>query len=805
MTTTRDDARTERDDAPLEPQAARERLDALLRAVDVERDGVDELTAARRHARRLGAHWHGDHATFGFWVPELVRRGVDAERVTLELVDVPDVDLAVPEQTVRVRVAHVPVTLHGEYAWAAVTGVRPGRRERLGTLYQLVYRATGPDGRERRHTAADPLAASLPFGGLGPAELYDADSLHAGRGDAAYYADLAGSLEDGRVPPPTNILQLHVPSATSGGTLADLAERVRALGDALRAGTAPADLPPHLQLLDGYDALQPLPLEPTIEYELGPRFVHRVDDGPEQAEEQTWRLARPDVTNWGYDILLHGSAATNPRLLRTGRPDELVDLAVALHTLPRPMRLVLDVVYGHTDNQALGVLDPRWFRGPNMYGQDVNQQHPVVRACVLEMQRRKVDHGADGVRVDGAQDFTTWDEVQRVVAHDDDFLELMAGVPQQVCGVDYLPWFVFEDGRPWPREDWPVASTYRAVIDRQPHAFQWGPITFAHNTPALQGFWQERWWRVEQILTTGSHWVSGCANHDTVRRGTQIPLEAAVNTALGDSMPRILAEAYDNPAAWLLTYAAFPGVPMDFLNATARAPWAFVRNTDDRYGVKVVAEEGLFAWWQLDEERWQRLDAFPRLRARGVRDLGSLRRVLAALAVSVEAAGDDLVDAAARMALLQEQLDVDVSGVAALKAFARDYMDDVEALCDVDASLPVADPARLAFARQVRGLRLQRPWLRDDLTGADSWGREESQGALVVHVHRQGPGGERVLLVANLAGTDADVVPLAAEHVGEEGGDGWHVALTSPGLDVTDPARPVVLRDSAGLVLTRPD
>jgi hypothetical protein len=32
-----------------------------------------------------------------------------------------------------------------------------------------------------------------------------------------------------------------------------------------------------------------------------------------------------------------------------------------------------------------------------------------VRAILLEMQRRKVNFGADGVRVDGAQDFKWWD------------------------------------------------------------------------------------------------------------------------------------------------------------------------------------------------------------------------------------------------------------------------------------------------------------------------------------------------------------------------------------------------------------
>jgi hypothetical protein len=48
-------------------------------------------------------------------------------------------------------------------------------------------------------------------------------------------------------------------------------------------------------------------------------------------------------------------ATVNPVLLETGRPDELVDLAAALHNLPgKPKKLIFDVVFGHSDNQGLG-------------------------------------------------------------------------------------------------------------------------------------------------------------------------------------------------------------------------------------------------------------------------------------------------------------------------------------------------------------------------------------------------------------------------------------------------------------------
>jgi len=783
------------------PHALPDLSEALAAEARTDRQEHDPFSAARRTARRVGARWAGSHAELGFWVPELLELGVRADHVHVEVLTPPaDLDLKRTDQEVEVERHLLPVAQDGEYVWCAAGGLRPGSREVLGSLYQLTYTTVGADGRERRHVVTDPLAHSVPFGAFAPAELYDMAGLQAARTDTAYWRARAADARDGapvRVPPPTSILQLHVPTATGKGTLEELAEQFRRLGDAQRAGT---ELPPELTILAGYGALQPLPLEPTIEYELGPRFVQRVDEGPADAPVQTLRVRRPDMTNWGYDILLAASSATNPRLLGTGRPDEVVDLVAALHGLPEPMLLVLDVVYGHTDSQALDLLSPTWFRGANMYGQDVNQQHPVVRAHVLEMQRRKVDLGADGVRVDGAQDFTTWDAIQQVVDHDDEFLELMAEVPQEVAGVTYRPWFVFEDGRPWPREDWPVASTYRAVIDRQPEAFQWGPITFANNTPALEGFWQERWWRVEQIFATGSHWVSGCANHDTVRRGTQIPLEAPVNPALGSTRPEILANAYDNPAAQLLTYAAFPGVPMDFLNATTRAPWAFVRNTDDRYGVKIVAEESRFLLWQMDEERWERLAAFPRLASLGIGDLTSARRTFSALETVVEAVGNDLASAAERLAALAGRLDGPVDSVAGLKQLARAYMDDVHDLCQVHRSLPDLDPARAAFSLGVRTFRAARPWLRGDLAPTDGYGSDESEGALLVHVVRRSPDGqETVGLVANLAGTPVQVVPSRLL-----GGAGqWRVSLCAPGVVTGSADDQVTLHDSQGLVLVR--
>jgi hypothetical protein len=137
----------------------------------------------------------------------------------------------------------------------------------------------------------------------------------------------------------------------------------------------------------------------------------------------------------------------------------------------------------------------------------------------------------------------------------------MADVVQEVSGRKYRPWFIFEDGRPWPEADWELSSDYRAVIENQrdDDVFQWGPLTFAHNTPFLYTFWLSKFWRIQEILRCGSNWISGCANHDTLRRGTQINPKLNINTRLGDTRMEILDKAYDHHAAQMLSLRCLPG------------------------------------------------------------------------------------------------------------------------------------------------------------------------------------------------------------------------------------------------------
>jgi hypothetical protein len=501
-------------------------------------------------------------------------------------------------------------------------------------------------------------------------------------------------------------------------------------------------------------------------------------------------------------------ATVNPALLESGRPDELVDLAAALHTFPgKPKKLILDVVFGHSDNQGLGILNHHFFAGPNMYGQNINYRHPVVRAMLLEMQRRKVNFGADGVRVDGAQDFKWWDADAQTLRHDDEYLQEMADVVQEAAGRKFRPWFIFEDGRPWPDEDWELSSDYRAVIEQQrdPDVFQWGPLTFAHNTPFLYTFWLTKYWRIEEILRRGANWISGCANHDTLRRGTQISPKLNVNTRLGETRMEILDKAYDHAAAQMLTYACFPGVPMDFLNAMARASWGFIRNQDDRYGVKIVAEEAISFKWQVDAYTYLQPGHFRRLKELGYETREALGRFFEILPALVEVTQYDLDVIAKLLNAVDPPLDGPLPfDPATLKQIARAWMDDMHDYCNVANYLEMLGDAHTEYMLRLREFRRARPWLRANLSGADHFDYQRpTRGAVVFRSLRHGPDGEQVFAIAHLEGKPLlDVDPTALPIPGLEGG-GWQVALRSPQIGTDYLGGPISLHDGMAVLFTR--
>ncbi|MEL6336416.1 MAG: glucosylglycerol hydrolase [Pseudomonadota bacterium] len=784
--------------APRLDEAATEALiDQVREAWNTAETSFD---AARQIARHLGGLVVEGRAEIGFWAPELLDRRVPDGDVFVEVLRPRDaISLTTARQNVVFDRWVIPAARFDAYVFAAIDGMRAGTREVIGDFYALAWR----DGDGAWHRVLDPLAASLPYGAFAPGELYDLSAMQAARQDRAYYE--AMRRDDGtpaKLGPVTNILQIHVPTATAGRTLASLTRHIEHIADRVAR-----DMPlePAERLFAAYDAIQLLPVEPTTVYEAGPAFWE------EEALEDDARavtLRTPDTTNWGYDVVIAGSAAVNPALLESARPDELVDFAAALHRFPKkPKYLIFDVVYGHADNQGLEVLNTHYFSGPNMYGQNINYRNWAVRAILLEMQRRKVDFGADGVRVDGAQDFKWWDALAEENRHDDDYLQEMADVVQEVGGTRYRPWMIFEDGRPWPQEDWELSSTYRAVIEaqRDDDVFQWGPLTFAHNTPFLYTFWLAKWWRIREIATHGANWISGCANHDTLRRGTQINPKLNVNTRLGETSMEILDKAYDNPAVWLLTYAVLPGVPMDFLNASARASWGFIRNQDDRYGVKVVAEEAISLKWQVDEYAYSVPGAFTRLKAMGFETRDDLARFLEFLPALVEVTDYDL-DV---IATLLNAVDPPLRGptpvtVPGLKAIARAWMDDMHDYCNVSGYFDGLSDAQTQFTFDLRRFRRARPWLRQNLAPRDvlDYTRPIDGTALLTGL-RRGPDGEEVLTLVHMEGA-AVAASSALDLAGPAGeGTGWQLALRTPPIGADYQGGEITLKDSMGLVFTR--
>lgn len=763
--------------------------------------GDDVFGAARELVKQLGAHYREDGITqVGFWTPQLVEKEIPPERIYFEiLTPLEPIDFTVDEQRLTFRRDRLPLMQDGDFMWGIIKGMTPGTRETIGSFYRMVYQDRSGEWMAIR----DHLAYSIPFGAFAPAELYDMTGMFARRKDGEHFKNLRTAPDPDGIPrilEPTNILQIHPRTASAEGTIAGLTNIYQTIADKIRNDEP---LTSAEENYAAYDSIQLMPIEPIIEYEAGHNFWINMTTDP-YASDVEILLRRPDMTNWGYDIVISASSATNPTVLGSKRPDELLDLIETLHNFPqKPIMLILDIVYGHIDNQALTLLNKEYFAGANMYGQNVNFLNPYVRAILLEMQRRKHDYGVDGVRVDGAQDFKNWDPETDTMWHDDDYLRLMNDIEQEVTGVRYRPWMIFEDGRPWPRDDWELASTYREVTKIMPNVWQWGPLTFAHNTPFLFTFWLSKWWRIREMATIGREWITGCANHDTLRRGTQVPLDARINTYLGNTLPEIIKNAYDNPAAKLFDYAMMPGIPMDFINASMRAPWGFVRNTDDRYGVKVVSEEALWMYWRAQPDDYGKPEFFQRLKALGFSDLASLRRYLRVLEHAVKATEYYLDAIVQLLHNVQPPLPGPKVTIESLKAVARAFMDDVHDYCNVTLHTDELDPQRTHYNYEVRQFRRQRHWLLENLRDNETldYLHPTNGTALFFGLRRAPDDSEEILFIANMEGAPRTVKPSQLPL--KLAKTGWQVALRTPGLEDVAFDADMILHDSQGVVFTR--
>lgn len=380
-------------------------------------------------------------------------------------------------------------------------------------------------------------------------------------------------------------------------------------------------------------------------------------------------------------------------------------------------------------------------------------------------------------------------------------------------------------------EGWEDISTYRDIIEFNPTAFQWGPLIFAHNTPSLKSFWDKKWRRVCEVMQLGENWITGCGNHDTLRRGTQVDPELDINWNLGKNLPEVLNNAYDNPAITLLTYGFSPGLPMDFINCTMRAPWGFLRNTDDRYGVKVVSEEaGGFLDWQIIPETYNYPELFPRVKAMGLTKLGELRQFVRGLADAIAETNYDLDEVAhicqrhlgsdsnsdaakteaktrKSAAELQKLNGPDKSQVltdltvAKLKDFAKAFMEDAHEMSNVWLQEKVINPEQTAFNLALREFRRANPWLQHNLTETDRFNRiQEDETTLFYGLRRATIDADyEVAMVAHMTGepftvTLGDWLQLDLEE--------WQIAIASPGVKIEDLSK-FELRDSQAVLLEK--
>ncbi|MGB0838928.1 MAG: glucosylglycerol hydrolase [Chitinophagales bacterium] len=739
----------------------------------------------------------------GFWTPQIVNNTKEVTKIYLEIyTPLQQIDFANQHQQVDFRIDKVALLPFADYYFGIIQGMKAGNKNEIGSFYTLKYETK--DG--KTHQITDYLTQSTPFGIFAPAELYDWDSLQANRKDKAYFQEqLQGkSEEDGilRIAPPKNILQVHVGTASESGTLQGLTNIFQKIAHKTVHNEPLSTVEKNFT---NYDAIQLLPIEPVIEYEYYRTFW---EENNRQGNKATITLRQFDIQNWGYDVVIAGDAAINPAYLATKRPDELLELIETLHAFPqKPIQLLLDVVYGHADNQADKLLSSEFIHGPGMYGKELNFSNPVVRAIMLETQRRKANFGIDGIRVDAAQDFKVWSEETQQLEYDSDYLHLMNDLVQEVGEVSYRPFFVFEDGRPWPKDDCVISANYLDVHNMMPNAFQWGPLTFVNNQPALYGFWLERFWRVKQIAEKGEFWVTGLSNHDTLRGGAQINPKIHINTYLGQSLTQIISNAYNNPAARLLDYGFLPGVPMEFIHSNVEVPWCFMRNTDWEYGVKVVAEESWFIDWWMNETRYQNPKHFQRMKKWGFHQLHQLRAFKHDLLKAVELTGYNLKNMIRilRISSQQHQDGYPVPGdEVQFRKWGIAYMKDAYDLCNIHHYVNNINATKTEFNHQLRHFRLQNEWLRYNLNTDDHIGYLENiLGSVIYYGLRQNPkqSNKRLLFIANMEGRtitlNAKDLPLLTERIGESH-QNWQVQIKTPDAIIDE--KGITLANGTGVI-----
>ncbi len=695
----------------------------LRKILENLQDFEQNFDSAKQLARLLGVHFSEGKTSFVFWTS-----GINVEKGFENILEIyrpkSEIDFSKKEQNIDFQVVTLHLQQINELTFGIFEGIKVGNKNQVGDFYELFY----SDKKNQKHRVADPLAYSIPFGTFSPAEIFDIQSVTQNRKDDFYLKNLQGKVQK-----PTNILEIHIPTASEGGTLAHLSDFYKKTSQTIDNQGIVSDFE---KAFLAYEAVELMPLQALAEHENKAPFWQEKHRNESTA---SINLQKPNTQNWGYDILIAASSAINPNLLATKRPHELLDFIETMHTFSQnPIQVYLDVVYGHSDSQGVKVLHKKFIAGDGMYGKVLNFKHLLVRAILLESMRRMLQYGIDGFRIDASQDINNYNSDTKKIEYDSDFLKEITLLKAEIGDVIYKPFVIFEDGRPWPEVGWALKQTYREVTEMLPETIQWSPLTFADNNPHIFNFWQHKFHRIKEICEYGEHWLTGSSNHDSLRKGaTQNPYEQAINVFFDEKINQIFHKGYNAPATKLLENF-LPGTPMDFLQANVAAPWMFMRNTDDEWGLKIIAEEANFFHWFISEKQFKKNNLFKSLKNTGLDNYFLLKNFITDLPQIVKLCDYKWEDMLAIIKLKGRGYYPIFKTKSELQFFAKNYMEDVHNFCNVShAEKDFSKNVSSELFFQIRKFRKRNSWLSKNLLQEDTLQIIPKYGAIVYQICRK--------------------------------------------------------------------
>lgn len=210
-----------------------------------------------------------------------------------------------------------------------------------------------------------------------------------------------------------------------------------------------------------------------------------------------------------------------------------------------------------------------------------------------------------------------------------------------------------------------------------------------------------------------------------------------------------------------------------------------MRNTDDRYIIKVASEESRFWEWRVDESEFARDGNFARLKALGFREYPSLRNFWRALEQVNAATGDELARTLQAMAAFEMPAELRPLTIERLKQLARAYMDDLHAYVNVDVHIDNLLQSNTRFGVEVRKFRKRNQWLAQHFGPNDVFSvRSPAEHAAIFFGLRTSPDGAlQLLFVGNLQGVES-ALKMQEFDLPTLSTPGWECAFTTPGYGI---------------------